>query len=44
MSTYGLPSAVNVVAFDCVAGLLAVGKIYMYAVYYHGIKNKYISW
>ncbi|KAI9273991.1 WD40-repeat-containing domain protein [Helicostylum pulchrum] len=24
MSTYGLPSAVNVVAFDCVAGLLAV--------------------
>ncbi|KAI7893633.1 WD40-repeat-containing domain protein [Mucor mucedo] len=25
MSTYGLPSVINVVAFDCVAGLLAVG-------------------
>jgi hypothetical protein len=26
MSTYGIASTINVVTFDCVAGLLAVGK------------------
>ncbi|KAI7897519.1 WD40-repeat-containing domain protein [Cokeromyces recurvatus] len=25
MSTYGLPSVINVIAFDCVSGLLAIG-------------------
>lgn len=26
MSTYGLPSSINLVAYDCVSGLLAIGN------------------
>lgn len=34
MSTYGLPSSVNLVAFDCVSGLLAVGNKHKTTVYF----------